>query len=626
MSGAPGTALEWALALLRAPGERHALRQSPLPSGIERLLAIAARVEPEEATIETARLLGEPAERLREAAKFYAREVLFHPQADAYRALGVSADASTEQIKANHRLLQLWLHPDRQQNEDDSIFASRVNIAWNRLRNDERRRRYDQDLAAAEREPEFAIAVTQRQVPAWLSHVPQEGVANPWQQRMPVIALVGVCLLLGWLAVRNNERAPDAWGTDVVSPTADYASATDRAVAGSGERVSPEPEAARTAKVAAAQLAAARVAADRRAAAKIAADKAAAENVAAKKIAAAKIEAVRIKEAKVAADKAAAAKAEAARIAAAKVAADKAAADRVAAAKVTAARNAADKLAAQKAAAAKAAAAKAEAARIAAAKVAADKAADRVAAAKVTAARNAAGKLAAQKAAAAKAAAAKAEAARIAAAKVAADKAKADKVVAAKAAADKLAAAKVVADKAALAKAAAAKAEAARIAAAKVAADKTARSKAIAVAPATTEDAPAKAPPSSSSASPAPVASLAPVSTAAVAPNVVRVQQARRVGDTFLQYMATLKRAPPPIWNSPAIMSSADGLRLQLHQLGRARLGPPEWRIGSENAVLTSAYQVDGVAGAGGRGRVKADLVWRADRWMVVGLSVERGK
>ena len=57
MSGAKGNALEWALALLRAPGERHALRQSPLPQGVDRLLAIAAGVESEESIAETASAL-----------------------------------------------------------------------------------------------------------------------------------------------------------------------------------------------------------------------------------------------------------------------------------------------------------------------------------------------------------------------------------------------------------------------------------------------------------------------------------------------------------------------------------------------------------------------------------------
>lgn len=37
---------------------------------------------------------------------------------------------------------------------------------------------------------------------------------------------------------------------------------------------------------------------------------------------------------------------------------------------------------------------------------------------------------------------------------------------------------------------------------------------------------------------------------------------------------------------------------------------------------MTSAYVVRGEAG--GTGRLTADLVWREDRWLVTGLSMER--
>ena len=42
MGSASGDALEWALALLQAPAERHALRQRPLPDGMLELLEITA--------------------------------------------------------------------------------------------------------------------------------------------------------------------------------------------------------------------------------------------------------------------------------------------------------------------------------------------------------------------------------------------------------------------------------------------------------------------------------------------------------------------------------------------------------------------------------------------------------
>ena len=145
MDGANTNALEWALALLHTPAERYTLRQKPLPQGIDRLLGIAAGVMPRD-QVEAARAFGVPEARVREAAQFYAREVLFFPQADAYRVLGVNAVASSDQIKAHHRLLQHWLHPDRQRSEDDAIFAARVNSAWNLVRTPGRRQAYDASL------------------------------------------------------------------------------------------------------------------------------------------------------------------------------------------------------------------------------------------------------------------------------------------------------------------------------------------------------------------------------------------------------------------------------------------------------------------------------------------------
>ena len=142
MERATGEALEWALALLRAPSERHALRERPLPGGMDRLLGLAAGVT-SQASADAARALGESEAILRDAARFYAREVLFFPQANAYRVLGLEQSADSGQIKAHHRLLQQWLHPDRARSEDDSVFSARVNSAWNHLRTEERRQVYD---------------------------------------------------------------------------------------------------------------------------------------------------------------------------------------------------------------------------------------------------------------------------------------------------------------------------------------------------------------------------------------------------------------------------------------------------------------------------------------------------
>lgn len=226
MDGANGTALEWALALLHAPAERYRLRQRPLPPGVGELLAVAANVAPEESETAAVRLR-ESAGTLREAARFYAREVLFHAEADAYRTLGVAADATVAEIKAHHRLLQAWLHPDREQSGDDSVFAARINTAWNHLRSSERRAAYDAERAltrtAAPGVPEAeGMAAT----PGGLWQPPAAApTMGRRRHRLLVFGLLGACLLLGGLVVRESERTPEPWAL-----TAAAASGADRSL------------------------------------------------------------------------------------------------------------------------------------------------------------------------------------------------------------------------------------------------------------------------------------------------------------------------------------------------------------------------------------------------------------
>ena len=211
MVGARGDALDWALALARAPGERQVLRQRPLPEGIEPLLQIAAGRQGQLLQDAMARS-GEPEADLVEAVRFYLREVLFHSGADAYRLLGLAPDASAEQIKAHHRLLQQWLHPDRHTSDWDAIFAGRVNAAWNALRTPDRRAEYD-----AARPPSLLDATPDSApwvAPRVLADVPladtDTDASLRWRRRAPVLALFAACALLGVAAVRDALREPES--------------------------------------------------------------------------------------------------------------------------------------------------------------------------------------------------------------------------------------------------------------------------------------------------------------------------------------------------------------------------------------------------------------------------------
>lgn len=71
---------------------------------------------------------------------------------DYYYFLGVSQDASAEDIKKSYRKLSLKYHPDK--NKNDSFFAERfreVNEAYEILLDDERRKIYDQSYRQFQR-------------------------------------------------------------------------------------------------------------------------------------------------------------------------------------------------------------------------------------------------------------------------------------------------------------------------------------------------------------------------------------------------------------------------------------------------------------------------------------------
>ena len=193
------------MALFHAPGERRRLRELPLPSDMDRLLAIAAGVAPGALADAAVRFNIAEASVL-EASRFYVREVLLHSQADAYRALGVLPNAPAAQIKQHYRLLQRWLHPDRPDQDEDSVLVTRVNRAWNSLRNPQRRAAYDRACLRAGTDER---RVTGDAVAFWRPQAEVRPVAH-WRP-VRVMAVTGTCLLLAWLAVlvaRDAQRPP----------------------------------------------------------------------------------------------------------------------------------------------------------------------------------------------------------------------------------------------------------------------------------------------------------------------------------------------------------------------------------------------------------------------------------
>jgi hypothetical protein len=144
-------ALRIAIDLMHVPSQVRLSRAEPLPDGVEMLLRIAAAdAEAESAAIA---LTGRSRDVVRQAATFFIEQILFAPDADSYRVLGASPQASASELRSNVALLLRWLHPDRDPQGARSIFVSRVTAAWNNLKTPERRAAYDQKLRSTTKKP-----------------------------------------------------------------------------------------------------------------------------------------------------------------------------------------------------------------------------------------------------------------------------------------------------------------------------------------------------------------------------------------------------------------------------------------------------------------------------------------
>jgi hypothetical protein len=140
------SALEAALYLMQSPSQVRLIRSRPLPDGLDVLLRIAAN---DANTIQqAAEWLGRPPETIRQAAAFFIEQILFSPEADSYRVLGTTLQASNGELRRNMALLLRWLHPDLDPYGERSVFARRVTLAWNDLKTQERREAYDRSSRA----------------------------------------------------------------------------------------------------------------------------------------------------------------------------------------------------------------------------------------------------------------------------------------------------------------------------------------------------------------------------------------------------------------------------------------------------------------------------------------------
>src|SRR5215469_9368057 len=123
--------IELALDLARMPALARRSAVPPLPPNIVELMRVAAG-SPEACRAAVAQT-GEPRHVLIESARFYLQQVLFRPDADCHRILGIQPAASRATAREHMRWLLEWLHPDRNNNSWDAVYAERVLRAWRQV-------------------------------------------------------------------------------------------------------------------------------------------------------------------------------------------------------------------------------------------------------------------------------------------------------------------------------------------------------------------------------------------------------------------------------------------------------------------------------------------------------------
>ena len=117
-----------ALDLARMPTLARSSGTPAIPPNIIELMRIAAGA-PAECAAAVAKS-GEPTSVVIEAARFYLQQVLLRQDADCYRILGITPTASRATARDHMRWLMEWLHPDRNNNSWDAVYAERVLKAW----------------------------------------------------------------------------------------------------------------------------------------------------------------------------------------------------------------------------------------------------------------------------------------------------------------------------------------------------------------------------------------------------------------------------------------------------------------------------------------------------------------
>ena len=208
------TAIEQAITFLSRTDLTVTARQQPLPPGVTDLLKISSGDH--DVLLVAQQSSRYSLEDVRHAAEFYVQQILFAPDSNHYRVLGVEPSDPEAKIKLHYRLLVSWLHPDKNSSDWEVVFSERINRAWHGLRTSERRRQYDEQLSAKPAAPKPVAAPIRREIKPAQWHdrdIDSQFISARTIKRLPIVmfSLLGVGAVLAlWLLIQtqpNLQRA-----------------------------------------------------------------------------------------------------------------------------------------------------------------------------------------------------------------------------------------------------------------------------------------------------------------------------------------------------------------------------------------------------------------------------------
>jgi hypothetical protein len=226
-------ALSAALDLADRPGRARVMQTMPLPAGVLMLIQIAAGSS--EALRHLVVVTGREPAFIRAAALVYIERILWVPDGDHYRALGVNRDSRPREIAKHLLWFAKWVSQEWGWSELQEAFARKVLPAWNVLKSRELRREYDRATLVAPKTrivPEAAVRLAPpEQRVRWADQPEFRGGRRqtgrpetaPWQLAAlgASIIVVAAVSMLNWIIFQLPSAAATSTTSDAYETSAE---------------------------------------------------------------------------------------------------------------------------------------------------------------------------------------------------------------------------------------------------------------------------------------------------------------------------------------------------------------------------------------------------------------------